>query len=94
MSWGERSCSQANAPKNEYGYCSIATIATCHVNCKYYTWDGKTKPDSEPIVEPKPKFKKPKKSQHVVQAEPKIGRNDPCKCGSGKKYKKCCAKNQ
>lgn len=21
---------------------------------------------------------------------PKIGRNDPCKCGSGKKYKKCC----
>lgn len=23
--------------------------------------------------------------------EPKIGRNDPCTCGSGKKYKKCCA---
>lgn len=23
-------------------------------------------------------------------AEPKIGRNDPCPCGSGKKYKKCC----
>ena len=22
---------------------------------------------------------------------PKIGRNDPCPCGSGKKYKKCCA---
>jgi SEC-C motif-containing protein len=22
--------------------------------------------------------------------EPKIGRNDPCSCGSGKKYKKCC----
>lgn len=22
--------------------------------------------------------------------EPKIGRNDPCPCGSGKKYKKCC----
>ena len=22
----------------------------------------------------------------------KIGRNDPCKCGSGKKYKKCCGK--
>lgn len=26
---------------------------------------------------------------HVAQ-EPKIGRNDPCPCGSGKKYKKCC----
>lgn len=26
-----------------------------------------------------------------VRAEPRIGRNDPCPCGSGKKYKKCCA---
>jgi preprotein translocase subunit SecA len=24
--------------------------------------------------------------------EPKIGRNDPCPCGIGKKYKKCCGK--
>jgi preprotein translocase subunit SecA len=24
--------------------------------------------------------------------QPKVGRNDPCPCGSGKKYKKCCAK--
>ena len=23
----------------------------------------------------------------------KIGRNDPCTCGSGKKYKKCCGRN-
>jgi SEC-C motif-containing protein len=26
----------------------------------------------------------------VVRAGPKIGRNDPCPCGSGKKYKHCC----
>ncbi|MCL2138677.1 MAG: YchJ family protein [Treponema sp.] len=26
----------------------------------------------------------------VVRSEPKIGRNDPCPCGSGKKYKHCC----
>ncbi|MCF3650883.1 YchJ family protein [Synoicihabitans lomoniglobus] len=25
-----------------------------------------------------------------VVAAPKVGRNDPCPCGSGKKYKKCC----
>ncbi len=25
------------------------------------------------------------------RAEPKVGRNDPCPCGSGQKYKKCCA---
>lgn len=26
----------------------------------------------------------------LVRASPKIGRNDPCSCGSGKKFKKCC----
>ncbi|WP_319762922.1 preprotein translocase subunit SecA [Maridesulfovibrio sp.] len=31
--------------------------------------------------------KKPKR-----RSEPKVGRNDPCPCGSGKKYKKCCGK--
>ena len=30
----------------------------------------------------------------VVNTEPKIGRNDPCPCGSGKKYKNCCGRNQ
>ena len=29
----------------------------------------------------------------VVRDEPKTGRNDPCPCGSGKKYKKCCGKD-
>jgi SWIM/SEC-C metal-binding protein len=28
----------------------------------------------------------------TVKVEKKIGRNDPCPCGSGKKYKKCCGK--
>jgi len=28
--------------------------------------------------------------QTVMNESPKIGRNDPCPCGSGKKYKKCC----
>ena len=28
-----------------------------------------------------------------VAATPKVGRNDPCPCGSGKKYKKCCGAN-
>jgi SEC-C motif len=29
-------------------------------------------------------------SPPYVRAAPKVGRNDPCPCGSGKKYKKCC----
>ena len=34
----------------------------------------------------------PQGERHVTQpikAEPKVGRNDPCPCGSGKKYKNC-----
>ena len=34
------------------------------------------------MVKPKP----------VVRDAPRVGRNDPCPCNSGKKYKKCCAK--
>jgi preprotein translocase subunit SecA len=31
--------------------------------------------------------------QQVVRASAKVGRNDACPCGSGKKYKKCCGQN-
>ena len=34
-------------------------------------------------------YKEQKASQTVRNEGPKIGRNDPCPCGSGKKYKKC-----
>ncbi len=37
-------------------------------------------PDQTPITPPIP----------IVEHAPKVGRNDPCPCGSGKKYKKCC----
>jgi len=30
----------------------------------------------------------------IVNDNPKVGRNDPCPCGSGKKFKKCCLKNR
>ncbi len=32
----------------------------------------------------------PVKAEPVVHKGPKVGRNEPCPCGSGKKYKKCC----
>ena len=32
------------------------------------------------------------KTATVVRATPKVGRNEPCPCGSGKKYKQCCGK--
>lgn len=33
------------------------------------------------------------KSSTTVVKDKKVGRNDPCPCGSGKKYKKCCGAN-
>jgi preprotein translocase subunit SecA len=33
------------------------------------------------------------KVKQIKLEQPKVGRNDPCPCGSGKKYKKCCGKN-
>ena len=33
------------------------------------------------------------KQSGTIRKEKKIGRNDPCPCGSGKKYKKCCGRN-
>lgn len=34
-----------------------------------------------------------KKKKTVVRTSAKVGRNDPCPCGSGKKYKNCCGSN-
>lgn len=39
-----------------------------------------------------PKTSSPQ-NQTVVNNEPKVGRNDQCPCGSGKKYKNCCGRN-
>ena len=35
---------------------------------------------------------KEQKNSGTVRKEKKVGRNDPCPCGSGKKYKKCCGR--
>ena len=35
-----------------------------------------------------------KKPETYRREQPKVGRNDPCPCGSGKKYKQCCGKNE
>lgn len=38
------------------------------------------------------KFYKEQKGSTTIRKPKKIGRNDPCPCGSGKKYKKCCGR--
>lgn len=37
---------------------------------------------------------KEQKNSRTVHVEKKVYPNDPCPCGSGKKYKKCCGKNK
>ncbi len=43
-----------------------------------------------PNVPSQPKVPQAGKSVPVIRSAPKVGRNDPCPCGSGKKYKHCC----
>jgi SEC-C motif-containing protein len=51
-----------------------------HERAKFVKEEGRWYYLDGEIVPPKP----------YVRETPKIGRNDPCPCGSGKKYKKCC----
>lgn len=48
----------------------------------------------EYMLNPKAFKKRPKMTKSdtvtVIKTEPAIGRNEPCPCGSGLKYKKCC----
>ena len=46
--------------------------------------------DSILTVEKRKEIKKEYNESRIVKNENKVGRNDPCPCGSGKKYKKCC----
>lgn len=51
-----------------------------------------TLPQWEPILtqEKRKEIEKAQKRSKIVVKEEKIGRNESCPCGSGKKYKKCC----
>ena len=48
----------------------------------------------EPIFdqETRERLYKEEKASHTYRKTIKVGRNDPCPCGSGKKYKQCCMK--
>ena len=39
-------------------------------------------------------FQPAEEDESFIETGDKVGRNDPCPCGSGKKYKHCCGKNQ
>jgi len=51
-------------------------------------WDGIFSPEKREEI------KKSYKDSKTVRNTEKIGRNDACPCGSGKKYKKCCGQGK
>ncbi|MBQ1625600.1 MAG: SEC-C domain-containing protein [Clostridiales bacterium] len=51
------------------------------------SWDNVLTPEKQQEIT------KQYREDNIVHVE-KIGRNDPCPCGSGKKYKKCCGKKE
>lgn len=57
--------------------------ATHHERSRFRRAEGRWVYLDGGMVKPKP----------VVRDEPKVGRNSPCPCGSGKKFKKCCGAN-
>jgi hypothetical protein len=52
---------------------------------------GKTAPAVAKAKAPGPPMPRPTQPRKF-EARPKVGRNDPCPCGSGKKFKNCCLK--
>ena len=65
---------------HEYELKDLETIQraiTPNVTAIHAYWLAR-RADYEPVARP------------VRRSEPRVGRNDPCPCGSGKKYKKCC----
>ena len=66
-------------------------LQTLRESSRFYKVNGRwvySRKDSILPPVPTPTAQKPKT---FIRGEAKIGRNDPCPCGSGKKYKKCCA---
>ena len=78
---------EKGGPKDEEGvvefmasYISEGVLHKHHERSHFIKADGKWLYKEGDIVTASP----------VRRSQPKVGRNDPCPCGSGKKYKKCC----
>jgi preprotein translocase subunit SecA len=68
---------------------SVNTISQAQ-HAERSAYDGIVSADSPPRQGAQAQGGAPAKPASVRREAPKVGRNDPCPCGSGKKYKKCC----
>lgn len=79
---------------------SIVSLDIDFEKLYYNMWDAQAEElrnlsqwDSILTMEKRKEIEKQYKASKTVVKGPKIGRNDPCPCQSGKKYKKCCGVN-
>ena len=63
----------------------VSNVVTRHDD--FSTYSGGESEDGSP------EGRKPVKIAPIRNADKKVGRNEPCPCGSGKKYKQCCGKS-
>nr|WP_304213993.1 SEC-C metal-binding domain-containing protein [Fredinandcohnia onubensis] len=75
----------------EYEY-DFSLVEIEHVAYSFYTILGEKHPDLLEWKKSEMEKEGPAIQLTSVINENKVGRNDPCPCGSGKKYKKCCGK--
>jgi hypothetical protein len=75
----------------EYEY-DFSLVEIEHVAYSFYTILGEKHPDLLEWKKNEMEKEGPAIQLAPVINENKVGRNDPCPCGSGKKYKKCCGK--
>ncbi|MBM3461461.1 MAG: YchJ family protein [Armatimonadetes bacterium] len=78
---------EAGGPEDEEGVVEFIARYTIegartqhHERSNFRKAEGRWYYTDGEMVKPKP----------IVRESPKVGRNEPCPCGSGKKYKKCC----
>lgn len=67
-------------------------VANLHNNTRQWTIKGYTPHQLSPAAETSAATAPAKSNVIEFAAKTKVGRNDPCPCGSGKKYKKCCGR--
>jgi uncharacterized protein YecA (UPF0149 family) len=85
-------------PSFEFLQQLTAFVIEAYNNTRMWTLKGYTptelRKEREKHLKPKPVHPLSQESSNVIDLDTrrKIGRNDPCSCGSGKKYKKCCGK--
>ncbi len=69
-----------------------ALRAFCHLRIESEVREEEFQHETDENVEYHDNESAQRKQETVRRSAPKVGRNDPCPCGSGKKYKKCCGR--